>query len=332
MRITVRGVSQPVTTEPNQGLPKKSAGISARRTLSPLLNCLKPVSRVQPAVSASNSGRGRPVAQLKASDIRLPGISASQRLETAVPKASIASAVREKGGVHQRFAWDGARETPMPDRPETVAPSTHEAAQGGWKKTVLSPQNGPLPTLKRGARRVISALVCGAPQVPSVRATKLTQVPDPESARNAAAQTAREAACPEHPLYLELSAAMCWDAVKHCAITTGLLKPDINAQHELVSQADGLIHGREAMAVLPEGHAVGFFDGDRLVHVMMSIGAGHAAGNKNDCIGMGHPAGWETLDLNRLKWNQDGSITAPGLLRAERTLMLRSRLLGGATA
>lgn len=225
-----------------------------------------------------------------------------------------------------------ARETTTRDRPEISAPSTHETAQGGRTKMGRPPQLGPLGSLKRGARKLVSTLVCGASQVPSERAAKVTQVADPESMRHAAAQTAREATDPEHPLYLELSAAMCWDAVKHCAASAGALNPDIDAQHGLVSVTDGEIRGQEAMATLPGAHAVGFFDGNRLVHVMMSLGEGHAAGNKNDCIGIGHPVGWEALDLKRLMWNQDGSIMAPGLLRPERTLVLRSRLLGEAAA
>jgi hypothetical protein len=70
------------------------------------------------------------------------------------------------------------------------------------------------------------------------------------------------------------------------------------------------------MAALPVGHAIGFFDGERLVHMMLGVGDGQAAGNKNDCIGMGHPAGWEVLDLRSLRWNQDGSITAAGAAAA----------------
>lgn len=225
-----------------------------------------------------------------------------------------------------------ARETPMRDEPEMRTQSTHEPAHRGNDTMGHPPQLGPLGSLKRGARRLVGTLVCGASQVQSESAAKVRHVADPERVRHAAAQTAREATDPEHPLYLELSAAMCWDAVKHCAVRAGALTPSVDAQHGLVSVADGEIRGRDAMEALPAAHAVGFFDGNRLVHLMISLGHGHAAGNKNDCIGMGHSAGWEALDLKRLKWNMDGGITAPGLLRPERTLVVRSRLLGSAAA
>lgn len=94
--------------------------------------------------------------------------------------------------------------------------------------------------------------------------------------------------------------------------------------------ADTQIRGREAMEKLPEGHAIGFFDDQRLVHVMLSVGNSRAAGNKNDCIGIGEPIGWEALNLNHLTWNEDGCVTAPGLHQAERSLVVRSRLLGDA--
>ncbi|MFS2105611.1 hypothetical protein [Ralstonia sp. Ralssp135] len=155
--------------------------------------------------------------------------------------------------------------------------------------------------------------------------------PSPAAARAAAAQIARDAANPNHPHYLDLSAAMCWDAVKHCAVVAHLLDATVDAQHGLVSSADAQVHGREAIAALPEGHAIGFFDDQRLVHVMLGVGNGRAAGNKNDCVGIGAPIGWEALNLNHLAWNADGCVTAPGLHQATRSLVVRSRLLGSAT-
>jgi phosphatidylserine/phosphatidylglycerophosphate/cardiolipin synthase-like enzyme len=94
VKIAARGVQQQLSTEQDREHTRPSTGISARRSLSPLLDCLKPVSRAQAnAVASVNSSRpGGPAAQLKASGIRLPGVSASQRLEAAVLKASIASA------------------------------------------------------------------------------------------------------------------------------------------------------------------------------------------------------------------------------------------------
>lgn len=58
----------------------------------------------------------------------------------------------------------------------------------------------------------------------------------------------------------------------------------------------------DALRAIPEGATIGFFDGSTLVHVMLSLGNGHAAGNKNGCIGMGSPIGWEALDLSA-GWN-----------------------------
>lgn len=94
MKISAKSVQQPITAEPNREHPRPSTNVSARRTLSPLFDCLKPMARAQAnaVASANSSRRGGPAAQLKASGIRLPGISASQRLEVAVLKASLASA------------------------------------------------------------------------------------------------------------------------------------------------------------------------------------------------------------------------------------------------
>lgn len=148
------------------------------------------------------------------------------------------------------------------------------------------------------------------------------------AARTAAAELARQATNPEHSQYMDLSGAMCWDAVKLCAVAAGAVGRKVDAQHGLVSHADALVVDREAIAALPAGLAVGFFDGERLVHAMVTVGDGHACGNKNDCVGLGHPVGWEALDLSNLRWDGNGGITAPGLLTPERTLQVRVRPLG----
>lgn len=203
------------------------------------------------------------------------------------------------------------------------------------------PAGSPTPATPR-ARTASSSVLSGLPRLnrKSRSAASFPQAAadseavrfrpvSPATARIAATQIARDACDPNHPLYLDLSAAMCWDAVKHCAVASRLLHPNVDAQHDLVSPADAHIRGRAEVEALPEGHAVGFFDGPRLVHVMLSLGNGAAAGNKNDCIGIGAPVGWETLNLNHLNWNENGCVTAPGLHQAERSLVVRSRLLGG---
>lgn len=221
------------------------------------------------------------------------------------------------GGLTPRSAGGAANTAKEPS--QSAAIDRHGEGEACGRRALL-------PGLKWGARKVMNALVCGAPSASP--AGGASRVSDPMAARHAAALLAREAAGPDHTLFLDLSAAMCWDAVKLCAVTAGLLKPQADAQHHLISDSDPRVAGAEALSAVPEGHALGFFDGARLVHLMMSTGAGHAAGNKNDCIGLGHPAGWEVLDLNRLRWDGDGNVTAPGLLQPERTLVLRSRPLG----
>lgn len=148
------------------------------------------------------------------------------------------------------------------------------------------------------------------------------------SARTKAAELAQQATDPEHPKYMDLSAAMCWDAVRLCAVAVRAVDRNVDAQQGLVSHADALVVDRDAVASLPAGFAVGFFEGQRLVHAMLTVGDGHACGNKNDCIGLGHAVGWEALDLRNLRWDGNGGITAPGLLTPERTLQVRARPLG----
>lgn len=140
-------------------------------------------------------------------------------------------------------------------------------------------------------------------------------------------QLAGDATDYNHSLYMELSSTMCWDAVKLCATMAGFPLHTCNAQHGLVSQSDRRIDGPEALIHLPTGHAIGFFDNERLIHVMLGTGGGHAAGNKNNCIGIGNSVGWESLNLRNLRWNQNGNVLAPGLLSPERELVVRSRAL-----
>jgi hypothetical protein len=125
-------------------------------------------------------------------------------------------------------------------------------------------------------------------------------------AKGAAQQNSQE--------YKVLSAKMCWDAVKHVAVLAGVIddaRANGLAHTSMIRLSDKVVAHPDAMGNLPAGHVLGFFEGERLIHAMVSIGEGKAAGNKNDCIGVGGPVGWEVLDLKGgLKWGKDG-IQAP---------------------
>jgi hypothetical protein len=61
------------------------------------------------------------------------------------------------------------------------------------------------------------------------------------------------------------------------------------------------VHSVAELRALPTGCFIGFIlEGlhPQLRHVMLHVGNGWGAGNKNDCIfRSGRPAGWERLDL-----------------------------------
>jgi hypothetical protein len=125
---------------------------------------------------------------------------------------------------------------------------------------------------------------------------------------------------PLHPAAMatlppDLSHQMCWDAVAHYGRRTNQIPAGSvnNAQTDLVSPHDQRINGPDQMALLPAGHSIGFYDGNRLAHVMVSTGLGRASGNKNDCIGAqgALPVGWQNLDLvHGVQWH-NGQIIAP---------------------
>lgn len=111
-----------------------------------------------------------------------------------------------------------------------------------------------------------------------------------------AAAVAIRAADPNSQLYNELSAEMCWDAVTLCIRKAGIV-PAFEGNN-LVSVTDELVRD---VNLIPKNNVIGFFNADnRLIHVMLSLGSGLAAGNKNSCIGIGNPVGWEILNLNNL--------------------------------
>lgn len=125
-----------------------------------------------------------------------------------------------------------------------------------------------------------------------------------------AAQIARDAATGQNGDYLKLSGSMCWDAVVHCMIQGGASDPgSITSARfsHVISTMDPSITSGGEMQHVPQGAVIGFFEGDRLIHAMIATGYGCAAGNKNACIGIGQPVGWEVLDLGgKLEWYNGG--------------------------
>lgn len=120
-----------------------------------------------------------------------------------------------------------------------------------------------------------------------------------------------------------LSSLMCWSAVIRCAQYAGAITKDradrlerINWKEDFssfVSHSDTLVRTPHEMLMVPPGAFIAFYRVDqpdprhrfendwlgkrRIVHAMLSLGYGHAAGNKNSCIGIGHDVGWERLNL-----------------------------------
>lgn len=126
-----------------------------------------------------------------------------------------------------------------------------------------------------------------------------------------AAQVARDAYTGGMtPMFRKLSGQMCWDAVVTCQKEAGRRDPGeitINNHGQVISTDDGAVTSIGEMQRVPQGSFVGFFDAGRLVHAMIAVGAGCAAGNKNACIGIGNPIGWEILDLSKLDWSNVGN-------------------------
>jgi hypothetical protein len=127
-----------------------------------------------------------------------------------------------------------------------------------------------------------------------------------------AARFARDAATDRTALWRELSALMCWDAVARCMELAGRpVRPrhiSGNTCSHVISIHDQQITDRGTMQGIPQGSFIGFFDGGRLIHAMIAVGFGMAAGNKNACINLGSPVGWEILNLaDDLDWGNVGA-------------------------
>jgi hypothetical protein len=131
-----------------------------------------------------------------------------------------------------------------------------------------------------------------------------------------AAQIARDAATEQSDFYLTLSALMCWDAVVEAHNKAGIKKPKkpisgTDCKH-VISLDDKVVASKGEMQKVPQGAFIGFFRDGTLVHAMIATGAGIAGGNKNECIGIGSPVGWELLNLaGDLKW-EAGGFRDPG--------------------
>lgn len=222
------------------------------------------------------------------------------------------------------------QQQPTSETAPLLAPANSRSVQ-----QAASPLNAPPPDLD--PRDPATDPCCGVGHAAQVVATKFASALGIGEAAQAerqvrragdAAALARAATDPGHPQYELLSADMCWDAVKQCGVKAGAVRRDVDAQRGLVSGADALVPDSDAVERLPAGTAVGFFEGERAVHVMLSVGDGHACGNKNNCVGIGKAVGWESLDLKALDWDRNGGINAPGMLTPQRTLQVRARLLG----
>lgn len=97
-------------------------------------------------------------------------------------------------------------------------------------------------------------------------------------------------------LYEGLSSRMCWDSVLYC----GYLANRTNEHQDGKSIISNTARIVTNSGNIPAGAIIGFFDGGNIIHAMISLGSGRAAGNKNACIGIGGPVGWEELALPRV--------------------------------
>jgi hypothetical protein len=122
--------------------------------------------------------------------------------------------------------------------------------------------------------------------------------------------------------FKELSGLMCWDAVIRCALKGNAIEKKVADAAKIFGDKpesykafidptkDTIVPDAKSMRAVPQGCFLGFFEnaGGKLtmIHAMMSTGQGLAAGNKNDCIGVGNTVGWEICNLagdheNKLK-------------------------------
>jgi hypothetical protein len=162
------------------------------------------------------------------------------------------------------------------------------------------------------------------------------------------AQKARDAASAKDEFYDKLCADMCWTAVLRSAMEGGALEAkkfeSIKAKFagekletfkDFISQKDPVVFDKASMQKIPQGCFLGFIeekDGKaKIIHAMVSVGAGMACGTKNGCVGIGAPMGWELLDLAKnLNWlpDQQALNAYPKGTKAERVVKLHYRAIG----
>lgn len=143
--------------------------------------------------------------------------------------------------------------------------------------------------------------------------------------------------------YLKLSAAMCWDAVLLCVRESGALSGSALTALGVIAPTqfsgfvrmiDPLVPDAAAMRLVPQGSLLAFVEHKdnipTLIHAMIATGHGLAAGNKNACIGIGNPVGWEILDLaGGLDWRGGTNCfnAVPRGQAATRLVQIRYRAL-----
>ena len=97
-------------------------------------------------------------------------------------------------------------------------------------------------------------------------------------------------------------------AIKYCAVAAGII-----SDAQAANLAPNMIISPQEKVVMsvkniPEGQVIGFMANGRMVHMMISVGGGQAAGINNlQGMGMGTNGRWELIDLKKLVVNQTGN-------------------------
>jgi hypothetical protein len=141
-----------------------------------------------------------------------------------------------------------------------------------------------------------------------------TEMPTTDKQKNSAAFATKSATEPNSQGFKDLSSKMCWEAAAYCfqkgaaiddkgfKAAQAIKGTEPKTYAAFIDTAkDPVVADANAMRAVPQGCFLGFFtvDGSKktLIHAMISTGQGLAAGNKNECIGIGNPVGWEIINL-----------------------------------
>ena len=149
----------------------------------------------------------------------------------------------------------------------------------------------------------------------------------------------------------ELSSEFCWDAVVKCAfwadaigkkeyllLYNSILKDKYS---NFVSPNAPIVRNKADMLSVPKGSFLAFISDEEigtkqhlggmvghLIHAMVAIGGGWAAGTNNGCIGGCAAANWEKLDLaNKLNWAPKGTGFTARRAKGETLIQIRFREL-----